>query len=163
MNEHKTQHLSNEQFAECLTAEYPQPAVQSHLAGCDACREELGVFMASVDDFSHAALGWSRAKQETPRLALKAARRSLFQPVQWALACVLALAVGVPVALHIDHDRAITSAGNAASDDSDAQIAQDNRLMQSVDGALDQNDPSPYQEYHLDEPQGSVRIRSRAE
>jgi hypothetical protein len=160
----QSQHLNDDQFAECLTAEYPQPVVQAHLAGCDRCREELGVFMASMDDFSHAALGWSRAKQEIPRTGFKPVRRSFLQPLQWALACVLALAVGVPVAVHLDRtDAASPSVNSADAGDSAAQIAQDNRLMQSVDLALGQSDPSPYQEYHLDEPQNPAGTRLRAE
>ena len=164
MNANTTAHLTDEQFAECLTAEYPQPAVQAHLAACDPCREELGVFMASMDDFSHAALGWSRAKQEVPHAKLQNARHTLFAPLQWALACVLALAVGVPVMFHVEHTSQAGKPGMIANvSDSAAQIAQDNRLMQSVDLALDQSDPSPYQEYHLDQPDSRTRSRSRAE
>ncbi len=160
-------HLTGEQFAECLTAEYLRPEVRAHLAACDGCREELRAFMASMEDFSQAALGWSRTRQAAPKLEINRLHRPVFARLEWALACVLAFAAGVPVALHIEQGNAAREhaapSGSVQPDDSAAQIAQDNRLMQSVDLALAQTDPSPYQEYRLDDPERPAGARLRAE
>jgi len=165
-------HLTDAQFAECLTAEFPEPGIQSHLAQCDACRAELGVFMASMDSFSEAAMDWSRAQPViSPRAKMVHTRPTMATPLRWAVAAALIAAVGVPVAVY--HERETVDAGLVAdlgagrlatanlTEDSPAQIAQDNQLLQSVDQALAASDPSPMQEYGLATPQNIPRKGSR--
>jgi anti-sigma factor RsiW len=153
-----SQHLTDDQFAQCLTGEFPDHETQAHLAACDACSAELNLFRASVDEFSDLALGWSKAQ---PMLAprgqdLLAARGSGHWPghLGWALAAACVLAVGVPLTIH-QHQ-----AAPLADDDTPAQIAQDNNLMQSVNVALATTDPSPFSEYRLaDAPQKNAKGR----
>ena len=154
-------HLTDDQFAECLTAAAPEPAIQSHLAQCDECRTELGVFLAAMDDFSAAALGWSKSQPVvSPRARWLRTQQPLVAPLRWALAAALIAAVGVPVAMH--RERVVNVAVNEApAEDSPAQIAQDNNLLRSVDVALGESDPSPYQEYGLDAPRKRTRARAQ--
>ena len=153
-----TAHLNDDQFAECLTASTPRPSVQAHLAQCDACRLELGLFLSSIEQFSAAALQWSKAQPSSNLQSSLggslAPRSQLFAPVRWALACAAILAVAVPVALHRNQPEVYSGGAAFISDSSDSptQIAQDNRLLQSVDLVLGQADPSPWQEYRLDDP-----------
>ena len=161
---HLSAHLTDEQFADCLTALTVEPGIQAHVAQCDACRLELGVFLASMEDFSSGALAWSRA-QAAPRALPVDATHALAPPLRWALACAAMLAVAAPVALHYEPSAASAKMRMSAAEigDSPAQIAQDNRLLESVDLALDEADPSPWQEYHLDDPQKSSNTRTRTE
>ena len=154
-------HLTDEQFAECLTATAPVPAIQAHLAQCDQCRTELGVFLSSMDDFSAAALDWSKSQLAlNPRAKLARPQQPMVAPLRWALAAALIAAVGVPVAMH--HERVVNVAvAEAPAEDSPAQIAQDNNLLRSVDVALGESDPSPYREYGLDVPQKRTRARAQ--
>ena len=146
-------HLTDNQFMEYVLGEVPGRDGQAHLAVCEACREELSVFLTSMDDFSVAALDWSKAQPvASPRIKQAANwRMPMLVPLQWAAATVLVLAVSVPLAIREGHGG--RAAGNAAvdvtADDSPAQIAQDNRMMQSVDAALAETASSPFDEYGI--------------
>jgi predicted anti-sigma-YlaC factor YlaD len=143
-------HLTDAEFSECLTAALPEPAIQAHLAECDACRTELSSFMAAMDDFGSAAMDWSRA-QPVPSVRAKITKTQpgSVAPLRWALAAALIAAVGVPVAVHRERETA-PAAAEVDAGDSAAQIAQDNRLLESVNVALADSDPSPLSEYGLD-------------
>ncbi len=159
-------HLTDAQFSECLTAERPKPAIQAHLTECDACRMELGSFMAAMDDFGAAAMNWSKA-QPVPSVRAKAAqtRRGYVMPMGWALRGALAAAaiaaVGVPVEMHRERENPPPVATMDAVD-SATQIAQDNRLLESVNVALAESEPSPLTEYGLDA-KTRVKTRTRGE
>jgi predicted anti-sigma-YlaC factor YlaD len=156
-------HLTDDQFTECVIGA-PNAESEAHLLTCADCRQELNRFNASVGDFSRATLAWSEAQ---PAVSLRAAslsqsRHPMFVHARWALAAVFLLIVGVPVVWHGNHSTTVpadTAAVSAAApDDSDAQIAQDNQLMQSVNVAIGRA-PSPFQEYGLQESR-RVRLRS---
>jgi hypothetical protein len=145
-------HLTDEQFAECAIVA-PSPESEAHLRECPQCREELTRFSASMDDFSRAAFAWSETR---PVVSLRAATRpqagrGWLVPATWAMAAALVLAAGAPMVIH--HDRQPASPANAAvvdgSDDSDAQIAEDNQLMRSVNMAIGVNDSSALRGYGL--------------
>lgn len=146
-------HLTDDDFAECIDGTTPAPAIAAHLAGCDLCREELAVFLTSVDTFRGAALEWSRSQPVgSPRADLLRHSPSLFSPgLRWAVAAIFLLGVSIPAVLH--HERrdlpVNPQAALAAPEDSPAQIAQDDRLMESVNVALEKTDPSPFREYGL--------------
>ena len=149
----ESRHLTDEEFAESLSDAQPSPAVAAHLAMCALCRGELNVFLSSVDSFGSAALGWSKSQQVlSPRAAVSYRVRSSFSPqFGWAVACTLALIFSLLTVRH--HGRgAMPSTGQAAlvaPEDSPAQIAKDNRLMESVNVALETTEPSPFREYDL--------------
>jgi hypothetical protein len=109
-----------------------------------------------MDDFSRAAFAWSETR---PVVSLRAATRSQagrgwLAPATWAMAAAVVLAAGVPMVIH--HDRQPSAPANAAvvdgsagSDDSEAQIAEDNQLMRSVNMAIGVNDSSALRGYGL--------------
>jgi hypothetical protein len=148
-------HLTDEQFAECAIVAL-SPESEAHLRECPQCREELTRFSASMDDFSRAAFAWSETQ---PVVSLRAvtqpqAGRGWLVPATWAVAAALVVAVGVPMVIH--HDRQPSAPANAAdvagsdgSDDSEAQIAEDNQLMRSVNMAIGVNDSSALRGYGL--------------
>jgi hypothetical protein len=152
-------HLTDNEFAECLNGTTPTPGIAAHLASCDLCREELTVFLTSVDSLSGAALEWSRSQPVgSPRADLLRHSPSLFSPsLRWAVAAILLLGVSIPAVLH--HERrdfpVSPQAALSAPEDSPAQIARDNQLMKSVNIALENTDPSPFSEYGL--AQGHLR------
>jgi hypothetical protein len=84
-------------------------------------------------------------------------------PLRWALGAALIAAVGVPVAVHHEraHEGGTLVLVEAEAADSPAQIAHDNKLLRSVDVALGESDPSPYQEYGLADPQKRRRARAQ--
>jgi hypothetical protein len=156
MSSIRTGHLTDEQFAECVAdcaIVAPSPESEAHLRECPQCREELARFSASMEDFSSAAFGWSETQ---PTVSLRAVTRSLvgrawLAPAIWAVAAAVLLAAGVPMVIH--HDRQPAAPADVAvvdgPDDSDAQIAEDNQLMRSVNMAIGVNDSSAMRGYGL--------------
>jgi predicted anti-sigma-YlaC factor YlaD len=149
-------HLTDEQFAACVAEcaiVSPSPESDAHLRECSQCREELTQFADSMENFSTAAFRWSETQSAVSlrAVARHASARSWLAPAAWALAATVLLAAGVPMAMH--HGRQPAAPSDAAvadvPDDSDAQIAEDNRLMRSVNMAIGVNDSSPLQEYKL--------------
>jgi len=152
-------HLTDDQFAECAIVA-PSPESEAHLRECFQCRAELARFTSSMDDFSRAAFGWSEAQ---PSVSLRAVAnpapsRTWFIPATWAVTAAVVAAIGIPMMKHHERQPAAPSETTLADvqDDSDAQIAEDNRLMRSVNMAIGVNDPSPLREYGL---QTSPRLR----
>jgi uncharacterized protein HemX len=103
--------------------------------------------------FNQATLAWSEAKPQA-KLDTVAKRRVHWiaaSPLSWALAAALLLAVGFPGWRHVQPAAKHASVPAPAHEDSEAQIAQDNDLLQSVNVALNQGEESPVAVYHLSE------------
>jgi len=158
MNENPYIHLNDEQFSEYALGMEPAGDAAAHLSQCDKCAEELARFSASMTEFGAAALGWSesRSPMSLRQLGLKASPRPRFAVASCALAAGFLLAVGVSEIAHRDHRDAtdIHSAGIASpagevADCSEAEIAQDNKLLRDVNMAIGEETPSPFSQYRL--------------
>ncbi|WP_263375483.1 hypothetical protein [Granulicella aggregans] len=144
-------HLTEEQIAECLLQSDPPAEFETHLAECQSCREEISGFMTSVDHFSRASLAWSESQ---PAVSLRARVRESSHPVftvplRWALAMAMLLVIALPLLRHKLTAKPDLQTVNLVEGDSEAQIAQDNVLMQSVDSALAADEASPLAEYDI--------------
>jgi hypothetical protein len=159
MNENHFTHLSDEQFSDCALGMEPVGDAAAHLSACSECTEELARFGASMTEFSAAALGWSesRSPMSLRQLGLKASSpHPRFAIASWALAAGFLLAVGVSTVTHREH-RGAADGGSAAvaspvgevADCSEAEIAQDNKLLQDVNMAIGSGEPSPVSQYRL--------------
>ncbi|WP_263378810.1 anti-sigma factor [Granulicella paludicola] len=153
-------HLTDEQFADSFLGGVVPAEVQAHLDGCEACRQELNGFAQSMDSFSEVAMAWSEAQPTfSPRsltigpVKVVTSRRHILAHAGWVLAGVLVLAVSVPAIWHREHQAVAVRqpAPLAVQEDSAEQILQDNDLMQSVDVALQADDPSPFSEYRIED------------
>lgn len=132
-------HLSDEQFADLLAGIPALPAVDEHLQACEFCRTELASVSESLGSFRDLGTEWAHAAAPA-RISVPSSwtlRRS--QLPSWgsgltamATAGLLAFGLGfTPAALHT------TSAPHApAVAPSNAELAADNRLMQSIDQEL---------------------------
>jgi predicted anti-sigma-YlaC factor YlaD len=147
-------HLSDEQLTDHLSG-VSLPAIDDHLAACEACRQEAASMRASFQVFHHASMEWSEARQHaTPRLprAVPAWRPA----VVLAVACVAVVAVillfGV---LRRPVKTSPFTGGNvavpAASDSNTAELSQDNQLLAAIDKELDSADLSPRKMYGISE------------
>jgi hypothetical protein len=148
-------HLSEEAINDVLIG-LGSPNGEEHLAACSFCRSRVETFQADMQAFNQTSLAWSEA---LPMPALDKARiakpgRWIVSPLSWALAAALLIAVGLPL-WNTQHRHSPAESANRASDtaaspsNSDAQIAQDNELMRSVDVALNESEDSPVSAYHL--------------
>lgn len=172
---HSTQlsgHLNDDQFTECLMGAEPGSEAATHLSHCEACREELARFGASVGSFNAAAMAWSESQ---PSVSLQGStqgrgsrvswtNRPFAAATSWALAVCLMLVAGVSILQHRGyHDGSANMASVVPpQEDSEAQIAEDNKLLMDVDLALHDRSRSPELEYGL-RPRANVRSRQRGE
>jgi anti-sigma factor RsiW len=159
-------HLSEDQFTDCLLGTEPSPETAAHLAHCAACQEELAAFDASVAGFNSASLAWSEARPVQSLLPANYSRaqKPFLNAASWALAVCTLLVVGASTVLHrqeVERSASVAFAG-ASQEDSEAEVAQDNKLLQEVDQALHHNVSSPVQEYGLGS-ETSPRTRSHGE
>ncbi len=160
-----SRHLTEEHFTDCVLNGCVPSDCREHLARCQQCRQELETFESSVRSFNSASLVWSKAR---PASSLRATaglsrRGSLFVPAGWALGAALLLVAGLPTLRHPHvpaavHTQAHGTAPLADTDaEVDAEIAQDNHLLRSVQLALAPVEPSPLDEYNLNDAGSSRR------
>jgi hypothetical protein len=152
MTPEQSTHLSEEAFNDVLIG-LGTPESDAHLAVCSTCSNHLRQFRIDIESFNETTLAWSEAR---PTASLRATRRSkvrpvMYSPLGWALAAVLLIAIGIPVRSHYLSSLGRASVQAPAPEDTQAQIAQDNDLLRSVDVALNENEESPISAYHLSE------------
>jgi hypothetical protein len=157
-------HLSDDQFVDCAAGLEVSAEAAAHLRECAVCREELAGFGVAVDSFNRAALEWSKAR---PVASLRERRwrwsgRPVFGMAAVALAACIMLVAGVTAVRQHEEGRRSADGSQVAGSqaarsqgvaepqgDSEAQIAQDNKLLMAVDVALRDDEPSPVEEYAL--------------
>jgi hypothetical protein len=186
MTQQISAHLSEEAFDDVLIG-LGSAESEAHLAVCDVCRGHLKEFQSNLQTFNQASLAWSQATSEARPVPISmseegaslrlfarpAGRLRIFAPVGWAVATALLLVLGLQI-WNREHQPSLT--GNTATDnavsnnstqtatqgDTEAQIAQDNQLLQSVNLALNTGEASPFQEYGLgDERQARIQARPK--
>jgi hypothetical protein len=152
MTPEQSAHLSEEAINDVLIG-LGSPESKAHLAVCSICSKGAKEFHSEVNAFNRAALAWSEAKPQAKLDAVAKPRvhRIAASPLSLALVAALLLAVGFPVWHHVHPAANHASVPPPAQQDSEAQIAQDNDLLQTVNVALNQGEESPVAVYHLSE------------
>jgi hypothetical protein len=161
-------HLTEAQFTDYLIGIEPLPAATQHLSRCAACRDELAAFGVTVDSFNQTSAAWSESAWDESRMSTRLrekvhvrASRPVLNAAAWALATCTLLMTGTSILLQRQNAEirpaAIASEG-ASQDESDAQIAQDNRLLMEVDRELRTEVRSPALEYGIG-PSRHTRVR----
>jgi hypothetical protein len=160
---------------------------EAHVAVCPECRNRVEEFQSTVQAFHRASMAWtefqSEARPESRPEFLKGAqlspparpkvRHAYAAPLGWALAAAMLLAIGIPTwnaSLRRVERVATTPAiapvaapSDPTTTDSEAQIAQDNELLRSVNLALNSEEESPVSEYHLlEKPHAHGRPRAES-
>ena len=146
------EHLSDQQFVECLDRPPLRPELQRHLLTCGKCRLELKNFEKSIAEFDTAARDWSQSRPVASLRAKAEQTRTtwMFQPLRWALAALLLAGIAVPVYKSSEsRDRRLNNDLAEHAEDSEAQIREDNTLLQSVNTAIGSTELSPIQEYGI--------------
>jgi hypothetical protein len=150
-------HLSEEALDDILIGMGTSES-QAHLARCAACRSRVEQFAADVALLNKAGMEWSEAQpgktvrvEQTPRFHVPIALIGSF------VTAILVIAVAIPL---WEHQRSVGNVQQptpVAQPDSEAQIAQDNELMQAVNAAISPQEESPIEEYGLSESRGLRR------
>jgi hypothetical protein len=152
MTPEQSAHLSEEAINDCLIG-LGSPQSEAHLAVCVGCSSRVKEFQTDMAAFNQTTLAWSESRPRTNLHSAPAPRtgRIAVLPLGWALAAALLVVIGFPVWNHYRSAVHTAPAAGSASVDSEAQIAQDNDLLQSVNVALNEDEESPVAVYHLSE------------
>jgi predicted anti-sigma-YlaC factor YlaD len=149
-------HLSEEALNDVLIGMGPVEA-EAHLARCRECRAQVEEFAGDVKLFNASTMAWSEARSVREAQAGRAvmARPAPVRRMPFALAGSAAASIlAIMVALSVGHREgwfAPPSNTNhaVAIPDMQAQIAQDNALMEAVSAAISPQEESPIDEYGL--------------
>ena len=151
-----TQHLSHEQLCDVLLAETdqfsgaPLSAQRGHLSGCLICASELDILRESVVRFRRSSVAYAdreltRRNLQTPFASLyQSHSRGYFsQPLSWAAAAALVLAVALPFGLH--RHRPVTPATSVTVSAPTSNTESDEALLEGINQDLTTDIPSPMQ------------------
>lgn len=144
-------HLSDEAFDDVLI-DMGSPESEAHLAVCQDCRRRVIAFRSDVALFNSASMAWTENQPALLSPAVrKTAHRIRLAFVSWAgIAAVLAV---MAIAILRHHGPAAPPSQPTANlsqpADTEAQIAQDNQLLQVVNAAISPDEESPIAEYKL--------------
>jgi hypothetical protein len=125
---------------------------EAHLARCTECRTRRDSFRADLALFNSASMAWSESRPGRPAPASQhyTGFRIRFAFVSWSALVALLLIAAVAIWRHSalppsNHVNIVES----QPVDSEAQIAEDNELLQEINAAISSDDESPIEEYNL--------------
>jgi anti-sigma factor RsiW len=147
----RSTHLSEEDFDDILIG-LGSSESEAHLAACQDCRRRVNAFRSDVALFNSASMAWTESQPALLRpTARKTVHRIRLAFVSW-VATAAALA-GMAVAVWHHHGPIapphLATANISQPADTEAQIAQDNQLLQAVNAAISPDEESPIDEYKL--------------
>jgi cytoskeletal protein RodZ len=154
-------HLSEEAMDDVLIG-LASPESDAHLAACSLCRSQLQEFRSAMQVFNQTSLAWSedRSKAFHHSSAKPKIRPAIFVPLSWAMVAAVLLAIGFPMWNHHYLSRNYAPGPASTPENSEAQIAQDNELLQSVNLALNESDVPQINMYDLsDGPHPQLKVR----
>ena len=132
------QHLTDEQFTDLLSGEYPIEACR-HMKTCAQCRSEFDRVQASIEDFNTLGLLWAQ-KRPSPRIPPPAAFLHGWQSLSMRAAAAVLLA---GVLFGAWQEKRMQAPLSATTPHSEAQVADDNRLMMAIDKEIRWQADSP--------------------
>ena len=129
-------HLSEEALDDVLIG-LGSAESEAHLALCPECRAQVETFRGDMALFNAASMAWSESRHPQPRHRERAGAGTRIAFASWAAAA----AALVIMAFGIWHHRPAPLQNQAISVqpqvvDTEAQIAQDNQLLQAVNAAI---------------------------
>lgn len=157
-----TNHLSEEALDDVLIG-LGSAEAHAHLEACAECRAQVKTFLGDVGLFNAASMAWSKSR--LPKPLPSEPRRVRFHAafLGWAATAAALLVMALSV-WHHRPEPASRQANIVPSQptDSEAQIAQDNQLLQAVNAAISPDEASPIEEYKiLESPHPSPKAHSK--
>lgn len=160
-----TNHLSEETLDDVLIG-LGSAESHAHLEVCDECRSKAAIMRGDIALFNAASMAWSESRRPRARVSASPARRLPAAFLGWATGATAM----VLMALGIWHHRPEHPANQANTQavqpspaaDTEAQIAQDNQLLQEVNAAISTDEASPIDEYKiLESPSPNSKAHSK--
>lgn len=141
-------HLSQEALDDVLIGLGSADA-QSHLAVCSECRATVETFRGDIRLLNAASMAWIQSRRQIP-LREHPATRVPAAVVGWAVSAAAMAAMVFGIWQHrspAPPNQAKTAQSQPV--DSEAQIVQDNELLQAVNAAISTDEASPIEEYRI--------------
>lgn len=138
----RTQHLTDAEFSDLLAGELPDQPTRLHLAACDYCRTELDSVRESLSSFSLVGTRWAEAAAPARVPVPSRWALGLVPRPNWATGLAATAFTGLLVffysapAHHAGPAAGTGAVAVAAPAPSNAELAEDNRLMVSIDQEL---------------------------
>jgi hypothetical protein len=150
-----TNHLSEEALDDVLiglgTAES-----RAHLAVCAECRAQVATFHGDIGLFNAASMAWSESRRPQLRESAPHGRTLHAAFIGWAAVATAMVVMAVGIWRHRpEPSRQAHTVQQSQPLDSEAQIAQDNQLLQAVNSAISPDEASPIEEYRILESRNS--------
>lgn len=141
----RKQHLSDEEFSDLLAGEFPDDDTRIHLASCEYCRNELDCVRDTMSSFSGFGTRWANtvAPDRVPVASRWAFRLSAIP--SWTTGLAMTALTGILVFSFgpVGHARTHSlSAARVVVSPTNNQLADDNRLMVSIEQELAYQDES---------------------
>ena len=147
------QHLTDEQFTELLSGEYPLDA-SLHMKMCPQCRSEFERVQASIEDFGSLGLLWAEQRPSpqisAPSVFLRGWHSVSIRTAAAVLLAAILFGVNQEKRMQAPVADPLTAATPARSE---SQVAEDNRLMMAIDKEI---------RWQADSPVAEGRLPSRA-
>jgi hypothetical protein len=134
------QHLTDEQFADLLAGECPIDAVQ-HMKTCSQCQHEFEQVQVSIEDFSAVGLQWAEHRP-APQISASSALIRGWNPLTARTAAAGLLAAAL-FATYQEKRMQPPVVDTLIPARSEAQVADDNRLMLAIDKEIRWQADSP--------------------
>jgi len=117
---------------------------------CPECRAEVETFRGDVALFNAASVAWSESRRPQPRPRKREGAGTRIAFASWAAAAAALIIMAVAIWQH----RPATPQNQAnpvqsQPGDNEAQITQDNQLLQAVNAAISPDEESPIDEYKI--------------
>ena len=141
-------HLSQEALDDVLIG-LGSAEAHAHLAVCSECRAGVETFRGDISLLNAASMAWSRSRRQIP-LRGRPFPRVPAAVLGWAVSAAAMAAMVIGIWHHrspAPPNQATTAQSQAV--DSEAQIVQDNELLQAVNAAISTDEASPIEEYKI--------------
>jgi hypothetical protein len=156
-------HLSEDALDDVLIG-LGSPEANAHVATCAECRAEVQAFRGDLQLFNAASMAWSKSRWPKAQPTVPHAVRARVAFASWS-AVAAVLVVVMAVAFWHQRQVPVLNQANTAQSlpvDSEAQIAQDNQLLQAINAAISPDETSPILEYKISErPHSHMQAHSR--
>jgi len=154
MTPESTIHLSEEALSDVLIGLGAEESL-AHLAGCAECRAQVATFRGDIGLFNAASMAWSQSRR--PQARESAPRARTLHAAFWGWAAVATALVVMAVGIWRHRPDSGPSQANTVQQsqppDSEAQIAQDNQLLEAINAAISPDEALPLKEYKILESQ----------
>ena len=133
------QHLTDEQFATLMAGDPSDANANLHAESCEACRHELRSLANATNDLGHLSMRWAEqraARVHTP--SLWALNWKTLPGWGATMAAVLIFGVALGTHMQSSNQTAALEAPQTMPVPTADELAQDNRLMRSIDDEINE-------------------------